>query len=74
MSKADTNWLINQLNHVKSYKLPVIVIDYLPPDESKMAIEDAKKIRELGFIPYITDMYLQTFEAGICQTIQKSVK
>lgn len=55
ISQADRNYLIDKLNKVKSYNKPVIVIDYLKPENFNIAKNIAKDISSLGFIPYITD-------------------
>lgn len=54
VSETDRNHLLNELRKIQSYKLPVIVIDYIKPEKFDLAKKIAKKIKELGFIPYIT--------------------
>jgi hypothetical protein len=49
------DWLLPILNKIKDNDVYVIVIDYLPPQERKKALETAQKIAKLGFIPYITN-------------------
>ncbi|UOD34320.1 endo alpha-1,4 polygalactosaminidase [Deferribacteraceae bacterium V6Fe1] len=55
VSQENRNYLIDKLNKVKSYNKPVIVIDYLRPENFHLAKKVAKDIKSLGFIPYITD-------------------
>ncbi len=53
---ADREWLLGQLNRVKQeYGLPVLSIDYVPPSKPDLARETAAKIRELGFIPWVSN-------------------
>src|SRR6185312_3408480 len=52
--KNDYEWLLARLREVKErYHLPVIVIDYRPPEERAEARETAKKIAALGFQPWV---------------------
>ncbi|WP_297889979.1 polysaccharide deacetylase [Sulfurihydrogenibium sp.] len=67
MKEEDTKWLLDKLNYVKSLGVKVIVIDYVNPKDKKLAKEVAKKIYDLGFIPYITDKNLQTVGTSIYQ-------
>ncbi|NPB06981.1 MAG: polysaccharide deacetylase [Aquificae bacterium] len=53
--KEDRRWLISQLKRAKRLGLEVIVIDYLPAEEYEKRREVARRIRKLGFIPYVAD-------------------
>lgn len=54
-SERDQHVLLQRLQAIKAMGLPVIVIDYLPENDTAEAERDAKKIAELGFIPWITN-------------------
>ncbi|MFN3976955.1 MAG: endo alpha-1,4 polygalactosaminidase, partial [Aquificaceae bacterium] len=58
MKEEDTKWLLDRLNYVKSLGLKVIVIDYVDPKNRRLQREVAKKIYDLGFIPYVSDRLL----------------
>ena len=53
--------LLNTLKTIKNqYKLPIIVIDYLPQDKKMEAKAVAKKIQQAGFIPFVTQPSLDS--------------
>lgn len=52
---AEQQWLIKQLNIVKSYKLTPIVIDYLPSDQRQQAQGLLEKIKQLGYVGWVTN-------------------
>jgi len=52
VKEEDRAWLLERL---KGLKVPVIVVDYVPPEEQELRREVAEKIRSLGFIPYVAD-------------------
>ncbi|MEI6032764.1 MAG: endo alpha-1,4 polygalactosaminidase [Verrucomicrobiae bacterium] len=52
VSEQDTSWLVAQLH--KAAGLPIYVVDYVDPDKLELARKTAEKIREAGFIPYVT--------------------
>ena len=61
VSEEDRAWLIKQIERIQTrYKLPIIVIDYCPPDDLECAQKTVKKIRGLGLIPYVGDGHLRT--------------
>jgi uncharacterized protein (TIGR01370 family) len=57
--EADRAWLMAHVEKIRAYGLPVIALDYLPPDAREKIAVDIKKIRKMGLIPYIGDRYLQ---------------
>lgn len=63
----DRAWLLGKLNEVKDrYRLPVVVIDYLPSSESTRAARVAHDIRQLGFIPWVANPSLDELDlAGL---------
>jgi uncharacterized protein (TIGR01370 family) len=65
VSESDRSWLIERLQTARRrYSLPVTVIDYLPPDERELALEDAARIDALGFIPWIATPALDVVGIG----------
>ncbi len=71
--EEDRNWLLNQLSKIKELGLKVIVIDYVNPKDKKLQKEVAKKIYQYGFIPYVTDKFLQTLGTSIYQIIPRKI-
>ena len=63
--QADRDWLLGQARAVRDrYGLPVVSIDYCPPEEPARCREIARKIAADGFVPYVTDGGLQTVGVG----------
>ena len=67
MKEEDTKWLLQKLNHIKSLGIPIIVVDYVDPNDKILARKVAKKIKELGFIPWVTDKDLSIIGIGACE-------
>ena len=59
ISGHDREWIVNKLEEAKSCGLLPIVIDYLPEHKQKKRREIAQKIAKKGYIPFVTDRYLQ---------------
>ncbi len=55
MSDNDREWLDIQIAKVKAHKINVICVDYVDPNDTKLAQEIVKKIRKKGMIPYVAD-------------------
>ncbi len=74
MPAADRELLLGQLKRVKQeYGLPVLSIDYVPPGERDLARETAAKIRDLGFIPWVTDYALDLLGVGEIEVMPRKV-
>jgi hypothetical protein len=74
VSKDDRSWLQGQLDKVRNdYKLPVLIIDYLPAKERKLARETAQKIQDAGFIPYVTTFDLSILGVGTIEVVPRKV-
>ncbi len=57
--EADRKWLLEQIRRVKAMGLPVVAIDYLPPERAgREAQALARKIEAVGAQPWITDAHL----------------
>ncbi len=63
--KNDKDWLIANFKKAQNYGLDVISIEY-SDKSTKERLKIAKRIRKLGFIPYVTDGLLQ--QQGECDT------
>jgi hypothetical protein len=61
--KTDRAWLLGEFKKAKKMGLDVISIEYSDQNSTKR-LEIAKKIKEMGIIPYVTDGLLQ--EQGEC--------
>ncbi|MCI4400147.1 MAG: endo alpha-1,4 polygalactosaminidase [Campylobacteraceae bacterium] len=65
VKKDDREWLVKNLKTVtKEYKIPAISIEYVEPKDKTKAREIAKKVKELGFIPYVTNGALDMLGIG----------
>ena len=73
MPKKETEELLSKLQKVKESGVPVIVIDYLPPNREKERRALAEKIYKLGFVPWVTDRYLKTVGEGIYHLIKRQI-
>lgn len=72
-SKDDRKWLINKLNHIKSLGIKVVVVDYFDGVNFKKAKKIAKKIKNLGFIPYITTPDLDIIGVSDLNIIKRKI-
>lgn len=74
VSAPDRMWLLGQLHAVQQrYHLPVLVIDYVPPQDRKLTRATAEKIRHDGFIPWVTDANLSTLGIGSVEVMPRHV-
>ena len=72
--QADREWLLGQLERVrKEYRLPVIAIDYLPSAERERARATAKKIIDLGMIPWVATPELDTVGVGLVEAMPRTI-
>ncbi|MBK3332332.1 polysaccharide deacetylase [Persephonella atlantica] len=69
----ERKWLIRRLEKIKKAGLPVIVIDYLPPDRREEAVKLAEKIKSMGFIPWIADRELSSFGVSTFNFIPRKI-
>ncbi len=71
---SDQKALIAELRKVQGYRLPAIVIDYMPPKLNRQGWwKDAQKIQSLGFVPYVTDSGLTAVGAGLREPMPRHV-
>jgi hypothetical protein len=72
--EEDRRWLMGQLQRVKDeYRLPVIVIDYVESSKRALARETAKRILDLGFVPWVTTPDLGTLGVGAIEVMPRKV-
>lgn len=70
----DREWLLGMLNKAhQHYHLPVIVLDYLPPNQRDTARDIAGKIKDLGFIPWISTPALDYMGVGLLDLLPRKV-
>lgn len=71
---ADRDWLLAQLRGVHDdFGLPILSIDYVPPGKRDLARETAAKIRDLGFIPWVTNATLDMLGVGNIEVMPRKV-
>lgn len=67
-------WLLQQLHTVQQRDgLPVLVIDYVAPQDRELTRATADKIRQDGFIPWVTDADLSTIGVGSIEAVPRRV-
>lgn len=57
---AERKQLFEEINKIRAMNLPIIIVDYLPPNQQYKAKELAEQLSKQGFIPWITDSLLQS--------------
>ncbi|MBC7609444.1 MAG: bifunctional glycoside hydrolase 114/ polysaccharide deacetylase family protein [Polaromonas sp.] len=71
---ADRDWIMGQLIKCRDeYKLPVISIDYVPPNDRALARDIAQKIKALGVIPWVTNPALDMLGIGQVEVLPRQV-
>lgn len=71
---ADREWLLGQLNTIRQRDgLPILAIDYVPPDDRATTRATAEKIRQLGFIPWVSDQTLGTVGIGAVEPVRRRI-
>ena len=71
---ADRDWIMGQLKKCRDeYKLPVIAIDYVPPNDRALARETAQKIKALGVIPWVTNPAIDMMGVGQVEVLPRQV-
>ncbi len=71
--EEDRRYLLPILERIKGIGLPVIVIDYLPPSRRSRAKDIVKRIRDLGFIPYVSDRELSRVGHSTCELVPRRI-
>jgi len=74
VSEPDRSWLLGQLRRVqKDYRLKVAVIDYLPPSQRVQARDTARRILDLGMVPWVTTPELSSLGVGQVEVVPRKV-
>lgn len=74
VGEADRSWLLSRLNEVRDkYRLPVISIDYVPPEKRDLARDTARRIAALGFVPWVTNPALDMLGVGAIEVMPRKV-
>ncbi|MFZ2971530.1 MAG: endo alpha-1,4 polygalactosaminidase [Ferribacterium limneticum] len=74
VAAADHTWLLAQLNTIHQRDgLPILVIDYVPPHDRATTRATADKIRQLGFIPWVSDQALGTIGIGAIEAVPRHI-
>jgi len=68
-----TDWLLGKLQNLQQQGLPIIVIDYLPAEQDALAHRLAKRIRKLGFVPWITNAALDRIGISTLTPVKRQV-
>ena len=72
-SVQGTEWLLNHIARIKARKLPVYVVDYVPPSDKALAYRTAERIREAGGIPFVTTPELQGEELAPLREVPRRI-
>lgn len=74
VKEADRDWLLGQARTIQQqYGLPVVSIDYCPPQDHACARDTVAKIRALGIVPFVTDGGLQTMGIGAVEPVLRRI-
>ena len=74
VSEANRNWLLGQLRTIRDQeRLPVLVIDYVPPQDRALTRTTAARIQAEGFIPWVTDSDLNTVGIGSIEAVPRRI-
>ena len=52
--EADRQWLLGELQPLRAKGIPLVAIDYLPPERREEARALAKRLRDEGYIPFVS--------------------
>lgn len=70
----DREWLLNQLNKVKTdYQLPILAIDYVPSEQRELARQTASKIQQHGFSAWVSTPSLNNLGVGNIEVLPRKV-
>ena len=74
VSEANRAWLLAQLRTIRDRDhLPVLVIDYVPPQDRSLTRSTATRIQADGFIPWVTDSALETLGIGSIEAVPRRI-
>ena len=70
----DRTWLLARLREVRdNYHLPLIAIDYVPAAQRALARETARRIQDLGLIPWVATPGLDTLGVSSVELMPRRV-
>lgn len=70
----DREWLLAQLLRVRDgYGLPVLSIDYVPPEDRELARATAERIKALGIVPWVSDGALGSLGVGRAEVLPRKI-
>jgi uncharacterized protein (TIGR01370 family) len=70
----DRDWLLAQLRKCRDeYHLPVVAIDYVPPQQRALARETARRIKALGIVPWVATPALDNLGVGQVEVLPRQV-
>lgn len=70
---SDQKILLAEIDKIKAMHLPVIIIDYLPPDQEVKAMTLATNIAKQGMIPWITNNSLDKIYINKSENIKRKI-
>ncbi len=70
---TDREWLLAELKEVQAQGVPVISIDYVPPEKRDLARVTAEKIKSLGIIPWVADRDLAGLGVGAIEVMPRKI-
>jgi len=73
LSDDDREWLDTHLKKIKSYKLDIIVIDYLEQKDIKNSDPLIQKLKNKGFIPFISTKNLDTYGRASKNAVKREI-
>ncbi len=71
--QADRDWLGGQLALVRAWQIPIIAIDYVPPEQRDKARSVAKSLQAEGFIPWVANPELDMLGVGAVEVMPRRV-
>lgn len=72
--ESDRKWLMAHLTRAsEEYKLPVIAIEYAPPGRADLARETARKVAQLGFVPWVANPELNQIGVGNIEVMPRRI-
>lgn len=71
--QADREWLGGQLAQVKAWQIPIVAIDYVPPEQREKARSVAKVLQAEGFIPWVANPELDMLGVGSVEVMPRRV-
>lgn len=69
----DREWLLTRFREVRDAGVPVIAIDYVPPEKRALARQTAERIKNLGIIPWVADKDLASLGVGAVEVMPRVV-